>query len=89
MKTYLLKTVCTCGRGEKAVALEYRVVSTKRDMRRRFCRENEENIIEDMAALFHFISKHNMKIKSDRIIAPNGKAACAFQRELEYLKRKA
>ena len=81
LTTYLIPTVF----GSR-VAMEYRVVICKRDMRTRFCKKNEKYII-DTDVLNNFINKYNLIVKDERLIARNGKQAYAFSRELkEVLK---
>lgn len=66
------------------VPLEYKIVCKKLDMRTRFCKENAKWLVRDTEYLFRMIHKHNMSIKENRIIAPNGKAAYGFYKDLFY-----
>ena len=81
LTTYLIPTIF----GSR-IAMEYRIVTRKRDMRTRFCKKNEKYII-DTDVLNNLIDKYNLIIKDERLITKNGKQAYAFSRELkEVLK---
>ena len=81
LQTYLIPTIF----GSR-IAMEYRIVTRKRDMRTRFCKKNEKYII-DTDVLNNLIDKYNLIIKDERLITKNGKQAYAFSRELkEVLK---
>ena len=73
MKTYLLPTVLT----EKNLPMEYRIVERKKDMRTKFCRENEKCII-DRDTLNEYIREYNIKVKEDRVIMKDGRQARIF-----------
>ena len=73
MTTYLLPTVLT----GKNLPMEYRIVECKRDMRTRFCKENEKYII-DRDTLNEYIREYNIKVKEDRVIMKDGRQARIF-----------
>ena len=73
MTTYLLPTVLT----GKNLPMEYRIVECKRDMRTKFCKKHESNII-DRYTLDEFNRTHNILVKGDRVIMKNGKQAKTF-----------
>ena len=73
MKTYLIPTVFT----DKKLPMEYKVVTHKRDMRTKFCKKHESNII-DRYTLYEFNRTHNILVKGDRVIMKNGKQAKTF-----------
>ena len=73
MTTYLLPTVLT----GKNLPMEYRIVERKRDMRTKFCKKHESNII-DRYTLDEFNRTHNIIVKGDRVIMKNGKQAKTF-----------
>ena len=73
MKTYLIPTVFT----DKKIPMEYKVVTRKRDMRTKFCKKHESNII-DRYTLDEFNRTHNILVKVDRVIMKNGKQAKTF-----------
>lgn len=73
MKTYLIPTVFT----DKKLPMEYKIVTRKRDMRTKFCKKNERNII-DRYTLDEFNRTHNIIVKGDRVIMKNGKQAKTF-----------
>lgn len=75
--TYLVRTTTS----DRGTAMEYRVLKIKRDMRTTFCQIHEADIV-DSWELTKAIVKHGMKIKDDRVIAPNGKTAYEFAREI-------
>lgn len=72
MTTYLLPTVFA-----GKLPIEYRIVERKRDMRTRFCRENEKYII-DRDTLNEYIREYNIKVKEDRVIMKDGRQARIF-----------
>ena len=72
MTTYLLPTVFA-----GKLPIEYRIVERKRDMRTRFCRENEKCII-DRDTLNEYIREYNIKVKEDRVIMKDGRQAIIF-----------
>ena len=88
---YLLHTVTN----SKNIPLEYSLIKRKRDMRFKFCKVHDKDII-DFEFLAKLIHKHNMEVKPInnfyglninnmplvRIIAPNGKTAYEFYRDL-------
>lgn len=74
---YLLHSVTN----SKNIPLEYSLVKRKRDMRFKFCKVHDKDII-DIEFLANLIHKHNMIFKGLRIIAPNGKTAYEFYRDL-------
>ena len=81
MTTYLMPAVF----GSR-IAMEYKIVICKRDMRTRFCKKNEKYII-DMDVLNNLVNKYDLIIKDERLIAKNGKQAYTFSRALkEVLK---
>ena len=68
------------------IAMEYRIITRKRDMRTRFCKKNEKYII-DTDMLNNLVNKYNLIVKDERLITKNGKQAYAFSRALkEVLK---
>ena len=73
MKTYLIPTAFT----NKKLPMEYKVVTRKRDMRTKFCKKHESNII-DRYTLDEFNKNHNILVKGDRVIMKNGKQARIF-----------
>ena len=73
MTTYLLPTVFT----DKKLPMEYRIVERKKDMRTKFCRENEKCII-DRDTLNEYIREYNIKVKEDRVIMKDGRQARIF-----------
>ena len=81
MTTYLIPTIF----GSR-IAMEYRIITRKRDMRTRFCKRNEKYII-DTDVLNNLVNKYDLIIKDERLITKNGKQAYAFSRALkEVLK---
>lgn len=77
LTTYLIPT--TFG---SRVAMEYRIVICKRDMRTRFCKRNEKYII-DTDVLNNLIDKYDLIVKDERLITKNGKQAYVFSRALK------
>lgn len=77
LTTYLIPTVF----GSR-VAMEYRIVICKRDMRTRFCKRNEKYII-NTDVLNNLIDKYDLIVKNERLIARNGKQAYVFSRALK------
>lgn len=73
MTTYLLPTVLT----GKNLPMEYRIVECKRDMRTRFCKENEKYII-DRDTLNEYIREYGIRVKGDRVMMKDGKQARIF-----------
>ena len=73
MTTYLLPTVLT----GKNLPMEYRIVERKRDMRTKFCKKHESNII-DRDTLDEFIKCYNILVKGDRVIMKDSKQARIF-----------
>ena len=81
LTTYLIPTIF----GSR-VAMEYRIITRKRDMRTRFCKKNEKYII-NTDVLNNLVNKYDLIIKDERLIARNGKQAYAFSKALkEVLK---
>ena len=74
MKTYLIPAVFTA---DNKFPMEYKVVTRKRDMRTKFCKKHERNII-DRYTLDEFNKNHNILVKGDRVIMKNGKQAKLF-----------
>ena len=72
MTTYLLPTVFA-----GKLPIEYRIVERKKDMRTKFCRENEKYII-DRDTLNEYIREYNIKVKEDRVIMKDGRQARIF-----------
>lgn len=81
IETYLVKRV-TSGN----LAMEYQVVRMKPDMRKKFCKKHQEDIV-DCWELVKAILQHGMKVKDNRVIAPNGKTAYEFSRTIKYSKK--
>lgn len=79
-KTYLIPTVFT----DKNLPMEYKIVTRKRDMRTKFCKKNERNII-DRYTFDEFNKKHNILVKGDRVIMKNGKQAKLYSILLIFL----
>ena len=77
MTTYLIPTIF----GSR-IAMEYRIITRKRDMRTRFCKKNEKYII-DTDVLNNLVNKYNLIVKDERLITRNGKQAYAFSRALK------
>ena len=73
MKTYLIPTVFT----DKKLPMEYKVVTRRRDMRTKFCKKHESNII-DRDTLDEFIKNYNIIVKGDRVIMKDSKQARIF-----------
>lgn len=73
MTTYLLPTILT----GKNLPMEYRIVECKRDMRTRFCKENEKYII-DRDTLNEYIREYGIRVKGDRVMMKDGKQASIF-----------
>ena len=73
MTTYLLPTVLA----GKNLPIEYRIVERKKDMRTKFCMENEKYII-DRDTLNEYIREYNIKVKEDRVIMKDGRQARIF-----------
>ena len=73
MKTYLIPTVFT----DKKIPMEYKIVTLKRDMRTKFCKKHESNII-DRDTLDEFIKCYNILVKGDRVIMKDSKQARIF-----------
>ena len=73
MTTYLLPTVLA----GKNLPIEYRIIERKKDMRTKFCRENEKYII-DRDTLNEYIREYNIKVKEDRVIMKDGRQARIF-----------
>ena len=81
LTTYLTPTIF----GSR-IAMEYRIITRKRDMRTRFCKKNEKYII-DTDVLNNLVNKYDLIIKDERLITRNGKQAYVFSRALkEVLK---
>ena len=74
IETYLIPTVLTA---DNKFPMEYKVVTRKRDMRTKFCKKHESNII-DRYTLDEFNKNHNIIVKGDRVIMKNGKQAKLF-----------
>ena len=74
MKTYLIPTVFTT---DNKFPMEYKVVTRKRDMRTKFCKKHESNII-DRDTLDEFIKCYNILVKGDRVIMKDSKQARIF-----------
>lgn len=79
MNLYLIETI-TNGRNNKTV-LEYKMVEKKKDMRTKFCKENESMIVSPVV-LISLISKYKIQVKDDRVIMQNGEIAYKFRKEL-------
>ena len=77
LTTYLIPTIF----GSR-IAMEYRIITRKRDMRTRFCKKNEKYII-DTDVLNNLVNKYDLIIKDERLIARNGKQAYVFSRALK------
>ena len=77
MTTYLIPTIF----GSR-IAMEYRIITRKRDMRTRFCKRNEKYII-DTDVLNNLVNKYNLIVKDERLITRNGKQAYVFSRALK------
>ena len=73
MTTYLLPTVLA----GKNLPIEYRIIERKKDMRTKFCRENEKCII-DRDTLNEYIREYGIRVKGDRVIMKDGKQASIF-----------
>lgn len=80
---YLIETANN-GRGN---ALEYKMIEAKKDMRKRFCKENKDSIINTIE-LITLISKYKIQIKDNRVIMPSGEVGYKFGRELKQYKEK-
>jgi len=81
MATYLVQRVKSGN-----LAMEYQIVQMKPDMRKKFCKKHQADIV-DSWELTKAILQHGMKVKNDRIIAPNGKTAYEFSRTIKYSKK--
>lgn len=79
MKIYLIPTV-KASNGK--TILEYRIVETKRDMRKKFCKENENRIVS-ARAISSAISKCNVVVKGERVILPSAEEARKFCEEIK------
>lgn len=79
---YILPTITN-----KKITLEYRLAEERRDMRKVFCKKHESEIYSgSITELFEEIQSCNAKVKADRLIMPDGKAAYSFQKWLESHK---
>ena len=78
MNLYLIETVTNGGK----TVLEYKMVEKKKDMRTKFCKENEDMIISPIA-LIRAISKYKVQVKDDRVIMQSGEIAYKFRKELK------
>ena len=74
VKTYLIPTAFTT---DDKFPMEYKIVTRKRDMRTKFCKKHESNII-DRDTLDEFIKNYNILVKGDRVIMKDGKQARIF-----------
>lgn len=83
MKTYLIPTVFT---KDNKFPMEYKVVTRKRDMRTKFCKKHESNIINKYM-LDEFNKNHNILVKGDRVIMKNGKQAKLFSVLIRCFKK--
>ena len=72
MTTYLLPTLFA-----GKLPIEYRIVERKRDMRTRFCKENEKCII-DRDTLNEYIREYGIRVKGDRVMMKDGRQARIF-----------
>ena len=77
MTTYLIPTIF----GSR-IAMEYRIITRKRDMRTRFWKKKKKYII-NTDVLNNLINKYNLIVKGERLIAKNGKQAYVFSRALK------
>ena len=73
MTTYLIPTVFT---GNK-LPMEYKIVTRKRYMRTKFCKQSENHII-NRDTLDEFIKDYNILVKGDRVIMKDSKQARIF-----------
>jgi hypothetical protein len=78
MKIYLIPTV-KASNGK--TILEYRIVEAKRDMRKKFCKENENNIVT-ARVIASAVAKCNVIIKGERVILPSADEARKFSEEI-------
>lgn len=70
--------------GNKKLVLEYKVVTTKKDNRTKFCKLHKKHEINSFDLIFNTKTYSLMKFIDTemRLIAPNGKIAYEFQKEL-------
>lgn len=80
--TYLIPTTTT----RDGLPMEYRIIDRKRDMRTTFCKSHDKDIV-DKLVMNNLINNYRMIVKNDRVIAPNGRIAYQFKRDLRRLKR--
>ena len=80
LTTYLMPTIF----GSR-IAMEYRIITRKRDMRTKFCKRNEKYII-DIDVLNNLVNKYDLIVKDERLITKNGKQAYAFSRALKEVE---
>lgn len=73
MKLYLIKTI-TNG---KDLGLEYKMVYEKEDMRKSFCKEHKNDIVNPID-LINAVNTVGAIIKENRVIMPNGSIAYKF-----------
>ena len=82
VKTYLIPTVFTT---DDKFPMEYKIVTWKRDMRTKFCKKHESNII-DRDTLDEFIKCYNILVKGDRVIMKDSKQARIFAVLVRWLQ---
>lgn len=78
MKIYLIPTVKS---SKGKTILEYKIVEMKRDMRKKFCKKNENNIVT-ATAVASAVAKCNVIIKGERVILPSAYEARKFSEEI-------
>lgn len=78
---YYLIPIVTTSRG---IPLEYRLIEHRKDMRYIFCKKNQSHKINPLL-LFSIVGEFqkDIKIKNNRLILLNGKAAYQIYNELK------
>lgn len=79
--SYYLIPIVTTSRG---IPLEYRLINHKKDIRYTFCKKNQSYKINPLL-LFSIVGEFqkDIKIKNNRLILLNGKAAYQVWKELK------
>lgn len=79
--TYVIPTTLTRGK----LPMEYRMETRRIDRRTRFERFNHAYKLSDLHAFYGLVGDCEMIIKADRIIAPDGKTAHVFWKQMQSL----
>lgn len=68
--------------GKKTV-LEYKLIQRNRDMRVKFCKENEKNILKSIVTFANAIKIADVIVKGERIIMTSAESYYKFKKALE------